>query len=282
MPRIPRSQLPTPAYYHVICRGVEQRKLFLDDIDRTEWRKLLVDVERRFGWRIHVWTLLDNHFHVLIETTQPELSRGMQRLNGLYAMRFNRRYARKGHLFQGRFESRVVDSDEYLAVVTEYIYENATRVGLVRWPWRGFGSPGAALPGVAGLCDYACPRTGHGRRNQPQRAPRRGDRPQRRRRRHPPGRGARPLQRTRSPLGALRGVRRTAGTACDRSRRGGLRRLDRTRCPDRGSRKAREPPVVPARGAWARDPPRPDDLRARSSPRGPRHGRVGARGTAPA
>ncbi len=69
---------------------------------------------RRFGWRIHVWNLLDNHFHLLVETTQPELSRGMQRLNGLYAMRFNRRYDRRGHLFQNRFESRVTTDERYL------------------------------------------------------------------------------------------------------------------------------------------------------------------------
>ena len=86
----------------------------LDDLDREAWFKLLVEVEARFGWKIHVWNLLDNHFHLLVETTQPELSRGMQRLNGLHAMRFNRRYDRRGHLFQGRFESRVITDERYL------------------------------------------------------------------------------------------------------------------------------------------------------------------------
>ena len=110
MPRIPRSQLPSPAWYHVICRGVEQRPIVLDDLDREAWFRLFLDVERRFGWKVHAWNLLDNHFHLLVETTQPDLSRGMQRLNGVYAMRFNRRYARTGHLFQGRFESRVIEA----------------------------------------------------------------------------------------------------------------------------------------------------------------------------
>ena len=86
----------------------------LDDLDREAWYKLFVEVEARFGWRVHVWVLLDNHFHLLVETTQPELSRGMQRLNGLYAMRFNRRYDRRGHLFQNRFESRVTTDERYL------------------------------------------------------------------------------------------------------------------------------------------------------------------------
>ena len=130
VPRIPRSRLPSPAWYHVICRGVEQRPIVLDDRDREAWFKLFLDVGRRFRWRVHAWNLLDNHFHLLVETTQPELSRGMQRLNGVYAMRFNRRYARSGHLFQGRFESRVVEGDAHLDTVVEYIFENTTRVGL--------------------------------------------------------------------------------------------------------------------------------------------------------
>jgi REP element-mobilizing transposase RayT len=114
----------------VICRGVEQRRIVLDDRDREAWFKLLVEVEARFGWKLHSWTLLDNHFHLLVETTQPQLSRGMQRLNGLHATRFNRRYDRKGHLFQGRFETRVIENEAYVETVVLYIYENATRVGL--------------------------------------------------------------------------------------------------------------------------------------------------------
>ena len=108
---------------------------------------------------MHAWNLLDNHFHLLVETTQPELSRGMQRLNGVYAMRFNRRYARSGHLFQGRFESRVIEGEAHLDTVVEYIFENTTRVGLRGWPWRGIGSPsGAGARRVAATPrDYACP-----------------------------------------------------------------------------------------------------------------------------
>ena len=120
----------------------------LDDLDREAWFKLFVEVERRFRWKVHAWNLLDNHFHLLVETTQPELSRGMQRLNGVYAMRFNRRYARSGHLFQGRFESRVIEGERHLGAVVEYILENATRVGLRGWPWRGVGAPGNGSPGA--------------------------------------------------------------------------------------------------------------------------------------
>ena len=159
MPRIPRSQLPSPAWYHVICRGVEQRPIVLDDLDREAWFKLFLDVERRFGWRVHAWCLLDNHFHLLVETTQPELSRGMQRLNGVYAMRFNRRYDRSGHLFQGRFESRVIEGDEYLDTVARvHLRElDAGRAARLAVAWhrlcRRHRRPLAPTPR-----DYACPR----------------------------------------------------------------------------------------------------------------------------
>ena len=162
MPRIPRSLLPSPAWYHVICRGVEQRAIVLDDLDREAWFKLLLEVEARFGWKIHVWNLLNNHFHLLVETTQPQLSLGMQRLNGLYAIRFNRRYDRRGHLFQGRFESRVTTDEDYLETLIPYIFDNSTRVGLRGWPWRGRLR--------SGTCDYACPGRAFGRRQQTERA----------------------------------------------------------------------------------------------------------------
>ena len=92
---------------------VGQQTIMLDDLDREAWFKLFVQVAHRVRWKVHAWCLLDNHFHLLVETTQPDLSAGMQRLNGVYAMRFNRRYNRAGHLFQGRFESRVIKTEEY-------------------------------------------------------------------------------------------------------------------------------------------------------------------------
>src|ERR671911_3210171 len=198
MPRIPRSQLPSPAWYHVICRGVEQRTIVLDDLDRAAWFKLLLEVEARFGWKIHVWNLLDNHFHLLVETTQPELSRGMQRLNSVHAMRFNRRYARSGHLFQGRFDSRVLEGDEHLAHVADYVYDNSTRVGLRGWPWRC----------LATAHDYSSSRDDGGvlaQRSSGQR-----DRAAERRRDHPPRRGARPLHRAGRSSGVAGALRRAA------------------------------------------------------------------------
>src|SRR5829696_2253464 len=134
MARKRRRDLPSPAYYHATCRGVEQRIIFFDDEDRAFWVRLLIDVAQRYDWVVHAWVILDNHVHLLVETTQPNLSAGMHRLNGLYAPAFNRRYKRVGHLFQNRFEARVVEGDDYLEVVTNYVLENSTRVGLVDWP----------------------------------------------------------------------------------------------------------------------------------------------------
>src|SRR5918992_5781973 len=101
MPRRPRSSLPWPAAYHVTTRGVERRAIVLDAIDADAWVALLLDTARRFGWVLDTWTLMPNHFHLIVYTAQPQLSKGMQRLNGLYAQRFNRRYDRSGHLFGG-------------------------------------------------------------------------------------------------------------------------------------------------------------------------------------
>ena len=143
MPRLPRCLLPTPALYLVTSRGVERRRIVLDHIDRAWWRRTLYEAARRFDWILHAWILLDNHFHLVLETVQPDLSDGMQLLNGLHAQRFNRRYDRVGHLFQGRFDSRVIDSDEYLAAACHYVYENATRVGLHDWSWRGLAAGSA-------------------------------------------------------------------------------------------------------------------------------------------
>jgi REP element-mobilizing transposase RayT len=89
--------------WHLASRGVDGRPIFMDDDDRLLFLELLSRVIDRYGWRCHAYCLMGNHFHLVIECGQPELSDGMERLNGLYAAAFNHRYRRAGHLFQRRF-----------------------------------------------------------------------------------------------------------------------------------------------------------------------------------
>lgn len=142
MPRRRRSSLPSPAIYHVTTRGVERRPIVLDAIDADAWEARLLETADRYGWELDTWSLMPNHFHLLVLTWQPLLSDGMRRLNGMYAQRFNRRYGRSGHLFGSRFEAYVIETEEHLDAARLYVYENATRAGLVGWRWRGLNARG--------------------------------------------------------------------------------------------------------------------------------------------
>jgi REP element-mobilizing transposase RayT len=140
VPREPRNLLPD-GIYHVTVRGTGQIAIVRDDIDRRAFVRLFLDVVRRFGWLCYVFCLMDNHFHLVIETDRLSLSGGMHRLNFLHAQRFNRRYDRVGHLFQNRFGARVIESDEDLAAVCLYVLANPVRAGLCErisdWKWSG-------------------------------------------------------------------------------------------------------------------------------------------------
>ena len=102
----------------------------------------LVDTVGRYDWLCHAYCLMDNHYHLLIETQQPTLSKGMKYLNGKYTQDFNKRYARSGHVFQGRFKSILVDSNSYLLEVARYIVLNPVRARMLHspeeWPWSSY------------------------------------------------------------------------------------------------------------------------------------------------
>jgi putative transposase len=124
---------------HVYARGVERRLIFGDDDDRRLYLSLLTGVARRFRWHVLAYCLMPNHVHLLIETTEPNLGRGMHMLHGVYAQAFNKRWTRVGHLFQSRFGSRIVHDEVQLAVVLAYIAVNPVAAGLcadpVDWAW---------------------------------------------------------------------------------------------------------------------------------------------------
>ena len=122
------------ATYHVTSRGNEQRPIFYSDDDRIAFLAFLGDVALRFGWSITAWVLMTNHFHLVLQTPEPNLSKGMQWLNGTYAAWFNRRHKRSGHLFQGRFRAFLVEKEAYYAEVLRYVVLNPVRAHLVAHP----------------------------------------------------------------------------------------------------------------------------------------------------
>ncbi len=122
------------ALYHVTARGNERRPVFRDDVDRDLWMGQLASVAAHFRLRVFAYVLMRNHYHLLLETCEPNLSAAMRQLNGVYTQTFNRRHRRVGHLFQGRYQAIVVDKNSYLLELTRYIHLNPVRVGEVRDP----------------------------------------------------------------------------------------------------------------------------------------------------
>jgi len=113
MARLLRVEYPG-AYYHVINRGNNQEKIYKNDRDREKFLEYLEKAAERFSIIIHTYCLMDNHYHLLVETPEANLSLVMQWINVSYATYFNRKRDRYGHQFQGRFKAILIDADEYL------------------------------------------------------------------------------------------------------------------------------------------------------------------------
>jgi len=130
------------ALYHITSRGNARESIFLDNGDRARFLEILGDVVDRFGWICHAYCLMTNHYHLLIETPDADLSRGMHLLNGVYTQWFNHRYDRVGHLFQGRFKAILVEKDTHLLELVRYVVLNPIRAKTVRnvrdWPWSSY------------------------------------------------------------------------------------------------------------------------------------------------
>jgi len=126
----------------VTVRGNDKRPIFKDDADRRIFLEVLGKAATLFRWRVHAYVLMRNHFHLLVETPEPTLSRGMRHVNGVYTQRVNRRHGRSGHLFQGRFKAILVEKEVHLLELSRYVVLNPVRAGLARtpagWKWSSF------------------------------------------------------------------------------------------------------------------------------------------------
>ena len=132
------------ASYHITSRGDGREDIYLDDNDRIKFLEVFGQVHERFNWECHCYCLMSNHYHLLIETPEANLSQGMRQLNGVYTQRFNQNHHRVGHVFQGRYKAILVQKDSHLLELSRYIVLNPVRAGMVYtakdWPWSSYRS----------------------------------------------------------------------------------------------------------------------------------------------
>ena len=139
------------ALYHVTARGNTKNAIYLSDEDRVKFLSLLSNTCNRHHWHCHAYCLMSNHYHLLIETREATLSRGMKYLNGTYTQSFNRHNNKVGHVLQGRYKAILVQKESYLLELARYIVLNPVRARMVKeakdWPWSSYrATAGFTLP----------------------------------------------------------------------------------------------------------------------------------------
>ena len=130
------------ALYHVTSRGNDRKAIFKVDSDRELFLNTLARVTERFHWICHGYCLMNNHYHLVIETPDGNLSKGMRQLNGVYTQAFNQRHRRVGHVFQGRFKGILVQKDSHFLEVCRYVVLNPVRAKAIshprQWKWSSY------------------------------------------------------------------------------------------------------------------------------------------------
>ena len=130
------------ALYHVTSRGNDRKAIFKDDRDRELFLNTLAQVTERFHWICHAYCLMNNHYHLVIETPDGNLSKGMRQLNGVYTQAFNKRHSRVGHVFRGRFKAILVQKDSHFLEVCRYVVLNPVRAKTIshprQWKWSSY------------------------------------------------------------------------------------------------------------------------------------------------
>lgn len=130
------------AIYHITSRGNEKSKIFQDANDRATFLNILKDAIENFNWICHAYCLMNNHYHLVIETPEGNLSKGMKHLNATYAQKHNKRHERVGHLFEGRYKAILIEKQSQLLRVIRYVVLNPVRAKSVRlpeeWKWSSY------------------------------------------------------------------------------------------------------------------------------------------------
>ena len=130
--------------YHVTSRGDAREDIFFVEADRLYWLGLLGDICRRYKWICHAYCQMTNHWHIVVETLEGNLSRGMRQLNGMYTQYVNRTHNRVGHVYQGRYKAILVEKESYLLELARYVVLNPVRAGMVvnaaEWRWSSYCS----------------------------------------------------------------------------------------------------------------------------------------------
>jgi putative transposase len=148
MPRKLRLQYPG-AVYHVMSRGDRRESIFLNDVDRQDFLKTLAEACQKTGWQLHAYCLMSNHYHLVMETPEPNLVAGMAWLQSTYTIRLNHRHQLIGHVLSGRYKAQLVEGsgNGYLRTACDYVHLNPVRAGMLRdeerllsYPWSSFGA----------------------------------------------------------------------------------------------------------------------------------------------
>lgn len=130
------------ALYHVTARGDRRKAIFFDDNDRRRWLDILGLTCARFNFVVHAYCQMGNHYHLMIETVEGNLSQGMRHLNAFYSQEFNKQHSLVGHVFQGRYKAILVQKESYLLELARYLVLNPVRAGIVddpkEWKWSSY------------------------------------------------------------------------------------------------------------------------------------------------
>ncbi len=130
------------AFYHITSRGNKRHNIFTNHEDRNLWINILAKVVKIHGWICYAFCLMDNHYHLVIQTPHGDLSKGMRDLNGMYTQFFNETHQTTGHIYQGRYKAFVIEKGEYFFEAIRYTVLNPVRANMVKhakeWPWSSY------------------------------------------------------------------------------------------------------------------------------------------------